>query len=166
MTATPITLTGYVAGPPDIAATGDTALEIRFQLVHSPTDDAVDDATLPCVLDADSPRADAEAFFVPGAPIRVTGLLRLPEQPGGRIVLEVTDVEEDGEDEDVTDLTEQDLQLPVVASIVGGKCVLECTRADGTAVWHVIAPSNGTAVTAANATLIPWVIQHLATPRD
>jgi len=119
------------------------------------------------VRDADSPRADAEAFFVPGAPIRVTGLLHLPDQPGDPLVLEATDVAEDGEDDDTQpDLSEQDRQLPVSAAIVGGKCVLECTRTDGTPTWHVIAASNGTAVTADNPGLIPWAIRHLTTPHD
>ena len=155
MTGIPITLTGFVADPPEIAATGDTVLEIRFQLVHSPTDDAVNDATVPCVLrDADCSRADAEDFLAPDALIRVTGLLHLPEQPGDVIVVEVTDLEEDGDSEDHRDSANsvvalndgpQDLTVPVSASSVDGCTVVVCERPDGPPLRYLLTPTGACA---------------------
>lgn len=168
MTATPITLTGYVAGLPDITGTLDGVLEIRFPLVHSPSDDAVDDATLPCVLyDADASREDAEAFFVPGAAIRVTGRLHVPDGPGGKFVLEATDVEEagdGGDGADAPDLADVAVQIPVSVATVAGHCVLECAHGDGTPVWYVIDP-DGAAITAYTQALIGWAV-GLLTSRD
>ena len=163
MNIVPITLTGYVVGLPDISGTPD-GLMVRFGLVYSPSDDAVDDATLPCVIyEADTSREDAEAFFVPGTPIRVTGCLHLPQAPGESFALEVTDVEEDGEDQ-AQDLVDVLPQTPVSVTTLAGHCLLECTQSDGTPLWHVIDP-DGTAFTAYNQALIPWAID-LLTPRD
>jgi len=166
MTATPITLTGYVAGPPDITGTLTGVLEVRFHLVYSPSDDAVDDATLPCVVyDADTSREDAEAFFIAGAPVRVTGRLHLPDGPGEAFLLEATDVDEDGEDEDDTaDLADVPAQIPVSVTTVAGHCLLECAHSDGSPVWHVIDPDGG-AFTAYNQALIGWAVD-LLTSRD
>lgn len=165
MNIVPITLTGYVAGLPTITGTSD-GLMVQFGLVYSPSDDAVDDATLPCVIyEADTSREDAEAFFVPGAAIRVTGRLHLPGAPGETFALEATDVEEDGEDQaQAPDLVDVLPQTPVSVTTLAGHCLLECTQPDGTPLWHVIDP-DGTAFTAYNQALIPWAID-LLTPRD
>lgn len=154
---TPLTLSGFVTADADITEDAFTrSLRVRFTLAHSPTDDLVDDAVLPCVLiDGVSSREDVAAFLFAGAPVVVTGRLRLPDQAGGRLLLEVTDLEEDGDSEDRRDtpatvlaLSDDllDCPVPLSATVVDGCAVLLCERLDGAPVHYLLTATGACAL--------------------
>jgi hypothetical protein len=152
-----VTLTGIISTPPDITET-DGALRVRFTLVHSPGDPQVDDVALPCVLyDGDASRSDAEDFLRPGARIRATGRLHLPDRPSGRFVLEITDLEEDHE----VAVPQPETAMDVYD--VDGHTVVTCEQPDGTRLLHVIARTGASAVARSERELslaIAWLIRR------
>jgi hypothetical protein len=153
---TPLTLCGFITADPDITEDLPTGgLRIRFTLAYSPSDDLVDDAVLPCVLFDGVSREDVAAFLYAGAAVVVTGRLRLPDQAGDRLVLEVTDLEEDGDSEDRRDdpstvvaLSDGRLDCPAPASAttVNGCTVVLCERTDGPPLRYLLTATGACAV--------------------
>ena len=167
---TPLTLAGFVTADPDITEEVFTGmLRIRFTLAYSPSDDLVDDAVLPCVLVDGVSREDVASFLYAGAAVVVTGRLCLPDQGSDRLLLEVTDLEEDGDSEDRRDtpgtvvaLSEGVLDgpVPVSATTVDGCTVVLCERTDGPPLRYLLT-SAGTCAVVYSEDLVPDTVAWL-----
>ncbi|MGW0632991.1 hypothetical protein [Streptomyces sp. NPDC002758] len=84
-----ISLDGYLN---DATVPADREGITRFQLLHSPSGENVDDLVMPCTV-ADCELAATLDDLAFGALLRITGRLQLPHHAGDRLVLRVSAIE-------------------------------------------------------------------------
>jgi hypothetical protein len=173
-----VTLWGIVNADPDISEDLPTGqLRIRFTLAYSRSKDPVRDTGLLCVLFDGVSRKDVAAFLYTGAAVVVTGRLRLPDDSSDRLLLEVTDLEEDGDCEDRRDtpgtvvaLNAGPLDVPIPVSVttvdgVDGCTVVVCERTDGPPLRYLLTAAGACVVVYSEDLVAPtatWLRQSQA----